>query len=95
MASPSAHGPTALPTPPSRLRAVPDLGADRSLADVTERLMAEFGAHADVSAISRVVLDCRQDLAGAPAGAMPELLERLARELLLQIFPAQQEDVSS
>jgi len=95
MSSPSPECPTTPddPATPSenrcgRLPAVPAAGADLSLADVTERLMAEFGAHLDVSAISRIVLHCRHDLAGAPSGAMPELVERLARERLLQTFPA-------
>lgn len=56
---------------------------DVSLADVTERLMAEFCASVDVSAVSRIVLDCRHELAGAHTSAAPELVERLARQRLL------------
>ncbi len=55
-----------------------------TLADVTERLMAEFGDQVDVSTVSRVVLGCRHDLQGSPVAALPELVERLARQRLLQ-----------
>ncbi|PVZ06341.1 hypothetical protein [Actinomycetospora cinnamomea] len=45
------------------------------------RLVAEFpGRHAAV--VSATVTQCRRDLAGAPPGALPELLERLARQRL-------------
>jgi hypothetical protein len=57
--------------------------ADHSFADVAERLMAEFAARVDLGTISRVILGCRRDLQGSPAGALPELVERLARERLL------------
>ena len=51
--------------------------------DVTERLMAEFEHRLHLNVISRVVNGCRRDLAGTPSGPMPELLERLARQRLL------------
>jgi hypothetical protein len=45
------------------------------------RLAAEFpGRH--VAVVSATVVRCRRDLAGAPPGAIPELLERLARQRL-------------
>jgi delta 1-pyrroline-5-carboxylate dehydrogenase len=45
------------------------------------RLVAEFpGRHAAV--VCATVTTCRRDLAGAPPGALPELLERLARQRL-------------
>lgn len=56
---------------------------DVSLADVTERLMAEFSTCAGVSVVSRIVLDCRHELSGAHTGAAPEVVERLARQRLL------------
>ena len=52
------------------------------LADLTERLFAEFEHVLPLNAIARVVRDCRSDLAGSPTGAMPELTERLARHRL-------------
>lgn len=59
---------------------------DVSLADVTERLMAEFCTRVEVSAVSRIVLDCRRELAGVHTSAVPELVERLARQRLLGAF---------
>ena len=51
--------------------------------DVSERLMAEFEDRLPLELISRVVRDCRRDLDCTPAGALPEMLERLARQRLL------------
>lgn len=51
--------------------------------DVTERLMAEFEDRLELNVISRVVSGCRRDLEGTPNGPLPELLERLARQRLL------------
>ncbi len=53
------------------------------VVDVTERLMAEFENQLGLDVITRVVTQCRHDLDGAPAGALPELLERAARQRLL------------
>ena len=58
---------------------------DMSLADITERLMIEFGDRIQVSTISEIVLECRHDLQGSPVLALPELVERLARQRLLEI----------
>lgn len=45
------------------------------------RLVAEFPErHAAI--VSATVATCRRDLDGAPPGALPELLERLARQRL-------------
>jgi hypothetical protein len=52
------------------------------LATLTDRLYTDYQpglTHAD---IDRVVQQCRSDLAGTPAPALPELLERLARQRL-------------
>jgi hypothetical protein len=57
--------------------------ADACVTDVTERLVAEFD-DVDVSTVSRTVLGCGPDLRGAPIGALPELIERLARQRLLE-----------
>jgi hypothetical protein len=56
-----------------------------SLAGITERLMIEFGDRIQVSTISEIVLECRHDLQGSPVLALPELVERLARQRLLEI----------
>ena len=57
------------------------------LADVTERLMAEFEHQIELSVITRVVLQCRRDLDTPAIHALPELLERLARQRLLDQLP--------
>lgn len=54
-----------------------------TLADITERLMAEFEARHSLIDIVAVVAGCRRDLQGSPASAQPELVERLARQRLL------------
>ena len=54
--------------------------------DVTERLMAEFEDRLALNAITAVVSSCRRDLQGTPTGPLPELLERLARQRLLDLL---------
>ena len=52
------------------------------LTALTDRLYADYQpgiTHAD---IERIVQQCRTDLAGTPETALPELLERLARQRL-------------
>jgi hypothetical protein len=44
--------------------------------------MLEFGAVLPLADVSRAVLQSFRDLAAAPVGALPELVERLARQLL-------------
>ena len=53
--------------------------------DVTARLMAEFEDRLGLQVISGVVNACRRDLQGTPSGPLPELLERLARQRLLDL----------
>jgi len=38
--------------------------------------------------IAAVVRQCRDDLAGSPPGALPELVERLARQRLTDLSPS-------
>jgi hypothetical protein len=45
------------------------------------RLVAEFPGH-HVAVVSATVVRCRRELDGVPPGALPELLERLARQRL-------------
>ncbi len=51
-------------------------------ADVIERLFREFDGTIALPVIVEVTHECRQQLSGSPATAMPELLERLARQRL-------------
>jgi hypothetical protein len=57
-------------------------GHEASHADLVERMFREFEDRLDLKVILDVVNDCRHDLQGSPAGAMPELTERLARHRL-------------
>jgi hypothetical protein len=57
-------------------------GHEASYADIVERMFREFEDRLDLKVILDVVNDCRHDLQGTPAGAMPELTERLARHRL-------------
>jgi hypothetical protein len=52
------------------------------LATLTDRLYADYQAGFSHADIDQVVQQCRADLAGTPAAALPELLERLARQRL-------------
>jgi hypothetical protein len=53
-----------------------------SLADITERLMAEFEDRHALTDIVRIVASSGRDLSGTPGPARPELVERLARQRL-------------
>ena len=52
---------------------------DPSVDLAVARLAEEFSDHLRPQLIVRVVRDCRRDLGGSPVGALPELVERLAR----------------
>jgi len=58
-----------------------------SLADVTERLFGEFEPRLSLGTIVATVRQCHHDLegAGTPQPALPELIERLARQRLTQL----------
>lgn len=59
------------------------------VADVVERLMAEFQGRLGLARVAQTVLGCRRDLTGTPTAALPELIERLARQRLLdELVPA-------
>jgi hypothetical protein len=62
--------------------ASPSSGHDESYADIMERMFREYEAVLDLPSITRIVNGCRHDLQGIPAGALPELTERLARHRL-------------
>jgi hypothetical protein len=57
----------------------PGLSIDSSVDQAVDRLTQEFSDQLRRPLIVRVVRDCRRDLGGSPIGAMPELVERLAR----------------
>jgi hypothetical protein len=61
-----------------------DSSVDSSVNDAVARLAEEFADHLRPQMIVRVVRDCRRDLGGSPVGALPELVERLARHRLQQ-----------
>jgi hypothetical protein len=67
-------------TPPGR--------EDPLVGDAVVRLSAEFHGVVGRSTVLRTVDDSRRDLAGAPVNALPELVERLARERIAQAVHA-------
>jgi hypothetical protein len=64
--------------------AVPAAHDDSCVAAAVARLSVEFAPHVHPAVISRVVAGSRVDLSGTPVPALPELVERLARQRLLQ-----------
>lgn len=54
-----------------------------SVVDIVEYPMAEFEDRLELDVILKVVLGCRVDLDCSPVAALPELIERLARQCLL------------
>lgn len=57
-------------------------GTDESVDLAVDRLAAEFRDRIGPQFIRRIVLNARADLSGVPAGAVPEMVERLARHRL-------------
>lgn len=56
--------------------------SDAWYADLIERLFAEFESRRPLPEIVEVVRQCREQLCCAPEAALPELVERLARQRL-------------
>ena len=56
--------------------------SDPSVDGAVARLAEEFGSRLPAAVVQRVVRNCREELSGAPVGALPELVERLARHHL-------------
>lgn len=56
--------------------------ADPSVDLAVARLAEEFADRLRPQLIAHVVQDARRDLGGSPVGALPELVERLARHRL-------------
>ncbi len=71
----------AVPNLPSDSSGEPEADEQRDPAVelAVARLAPEFGDQVRPKVIVRVVRDCRRDLGGSPVGALPELVERLAR----------------
>ena len=55
---------------------------DDAIDQAVVRLTREFRATLRPQVIGTVVRNCRRDLSGVPATALPELVERLARARL-------------
>ncbi len=55
---------------------------DDPIDQAVVRLTAEFRSRLRPQVIGTVVRNCRRDLSGVPATALPELVERLARARL-------------
>lgn len=60
---------------------------DPGVNDTVARLTVEFAQHVREEIVRGVVDRGRRDLSGSPINAMPELVERLARQRLLQRLP--------
>lgn len=60
----------------------PTTRTDPAASSAINRLTAEFADELPQPVVRRVVLACRRDLNGSPATALPELVERLARQRL-------------
>jgi hypothetical protein len=67
---------------------VADPTVDRSVDEAVARLAVEFSDRLRPQLIVRVVRNCRRDLGGSPVGALPELVERLARIRLAETIDA-------
>ncbi len=61
---------------------------DVSYCDITERMFTEFARMHPLPVIATLVRQCRRDLEGSPPGALPELVERLARQRLSDLPPS-------
>jgi hypothetical protein len=57
--------------------------SDQWYADLVERLFGEFDDRYELPQIVEVVRQCREELCCAPVTALPELIERLARQRLV------------
>jgi len=52
------------------------------LVEVAVRVYADFAEHATLAEVLAVIARCRNDLDAPSAAALPELVERLARQRL-------------
>ena len=56
---------------------------DPSVRGAVDRLSAEFAGRTPAAVVDRIVRASRQDLDTVPVAALPELVERLARQRLI------------
>jgi hypothetical protein len=56
-----------------------ELPWDPAVEQAVDRLRGEYAGRVRPQLVVRVVRESRRDLGGSPVGAMPELVERLAR----------------
>jgi hypothetical protein len=66
--------------------AIPALAYDPVVEHAVERLALEFSAEVPPSAVRAFVVRARAELCADPPGALPELVERLARVRLLEVL---------
>ncbi len=59
-----------------------------ALAEIAKRLCAEFHPRIAREQVSAAVHQADNELVGAPEGALPELVERLARQRLTDQLPS-------
>ena len=72
---------------PARARALAAaLGRAVGRADRHQTRLAELNT--DVGSVRATVRGCRRDLGGVPSGALPELVERLARQRIIDSLAA-------
>ncbi len=53
--------------------------SDPAVEQAVQRLRGEYAGRVRPQQVVRVVRESRRDLGGSPVGALPELVERLAR----------------
>jgi len=68
-----------LTVPPSSPDSSPELPWDAAVEQAVDRLGGEYAGRVRPQLVVRVVRESRRDLGGSPVGALPELVERLAR----------------
>lgn len=79
----SPHSPPDTPQLPHLApEPTPTPTGEGSIADTTERLFSAFDAQIGLATIADVVHQCRRELDIVSGPALPELLERLARQRL-------------
>ncbi|GAA2570110.1 hypothetical protein [Pseudonocardia hydrocarbonoxydans] len=71
-----------LPAPQLPAPQLPDSATVGPVTGAVRRLAVEFDGRVRPRTLRRTVQRARRDLAGVPEGALPELVERLARERL-------------
>ncbi len=68
-----------LTVPPSTPESPSELPWDAAVVQAVDRLRGEYAGRVRPQLVVRVVRESRRDLGGSPVGALPELVERLAR----------------